>query len=328
MERSPTDYRTGLWVDWCPGCGNYGILAALTQALAELGLDPAKTVIVSGIGCSGKTPHYVRVNGVHTLHGRAIPFATGVKLANPELTVIVEGGDGDLLGIGAGHFVALGRRNVDMTVIMHDNQVYGLTKGQASPTLPYGVQTKGLAKPNIQGMLNPVLLALASGYTFVARALATDVKHLKQLIKQAVKHRGAAFIDVLQPCPTYNNVYTAQFYRKTVYRLDEDPDWDPVVRDPSQEHSKKMAAMAKAHEWEPRIPVGVFYHNPLVPSFEERLQSRLGNYLEEPPARQTIVSGSDGTPVVNTESLRRMLGAKVITVRRSKRAKPVIAPMP
>jgi Pyruvate:ferredoxin oxidoreductase and related 2-oxoacid:ferredoxin oxidoreductases, beta subunit len=133
-------YKTQEWVDWCPGCGNYGILNAEQMALAELGLDPKRTVIVSGIGCSGKIAHFINVNGVHTLHGRSVAFATGIKLANPELEVIVNAGDGDQLGIGVGHFVSVGRRNIDMTVIVHDNGVYGLTKGQAAPTLPRGRQ--------------------------------------------------------------------------------------------------------------------------------------------------------------------------------------------
>ncbi|KSW12556.1 2-oxoacid:ferredoxin oxidoreductase subunit beta [Pyrodictium occultum] len=324
MARNPMEYRTSLWVDWCPGCGNYGILTAMAQAMAELDLDPLKTVVVSGIGCSGKTPHFLKVNGVHTLHGRAIPFATGIKLANPELTVIVNGGDGDLLGIGAGHFVALGRRNVDITVIMHDTQVYGLTKGQASPTLPEGVQTKALPGPNIQDAINPLLVALASGYTFVARALATDVAHLKELMKQAIRHRGSAFIDVLQPCPTYNNVYTVQFYREAVYRLEDDPGWDPLVHDPSEEEEKRLKAMAKAMEWGKRIPIGIFYHNPLKPSFEERLQRRLGNYLEAPPARQRI-STEDGRPLIDSEAVRRIFRSKLIPVRSGVRGKQRVA---
>ena len=298
MARRPEEYRTDLWIDWCPGCGNYGILAALTQALAELELDPKRTVIVSGIGCSAKIAHYVYANGFHTLHGRAIPFATGIKLANPKLTVIVHGGDGDLIGIGAGHFVALGSRNIDITVIMHDNQVYRLTKGQASPTLPRGIKTKALLKPNIQDMLNPIALALAAGYTFVARSYAMDIQHLKETIKMAIKHRGAAFIDVLQPCVTYNDVYTVQFYRKALYKLEEDPSWDPVVRSPEEEAEKKARAFLRAMEWGDRIPIGVFYRNPLVPSFEERLAQKLGKeYLDNPPALQPIAN-NEGKPIV------------------------------
>lgn len=288
-------YKSNVWPDWCPGCGNFGILTALYKALEELNLDPSETVIVSGIGCSGKTPHFVNVNGVHTLHGRAIPFATGIKLSNPGLKVIVHGGDGDLLGIGAGHFVALGRRNIDLTVILHDNGVYGLTKGQASPTLPLKVKTKSLAKPNIQQPVNPVLLALSSGYTFVARGYAFDGVHLKNLIKMAVQHRGASFIDVLQPCVTFNDVYTADFYRKAVYKLDGDPGWDPVVKTPEEASIKLLRAIEKSLEWGDRIPTGVFYVNPHVSAFEDRLGERLKGYPSINPSNMVIEM--DGKPV-------------------------------
>jgi len=295
MERR-WNYKTSLWVDWCPGCGNFGILTAIIKAFEELSLDPSKTVIVSGIGCSGKIPHFVNVNGVHTLHGRAIPYAMGIKMANPSLTVVVHGGDGDLLGIGAGHFVALGRRNIDITVIMHNNGVYGLTKGQASPTLPLGVKTKSLAKPNIQQAVNPILLALASGYTFVARAYAFDGSHLKSLIKMAIRHKGVAFIDVLQPCVTFNDVYTADFYRRAVYKLDDDPSWDPIVRKPDDAREKLLKAMEKSLEWGERIPIGLFYKNEFVPTFEERLSKRIKGYPELNPANSVIEL--NGKPVL------------------------------
>ena len=305
----PEDYRTGLWVDWCPGCGDYGIVAAMTKAFAELKLDPRRLVVVSGIGCSGKTPHYIYAGGVHTLHGRAIPFATGIKLANPSLTVIVNGGDGDLLGIGAGHFVALGRRNVDLTVIVHNNQVYGLTKGQASPTLPYGVKTKALPKPNIQDMLNPVALAIAAGYTFVARGYAMDVEHLKELLKKAIRHRGAALIDVVQPCVTYNDVFDTKYYRKAIYRL-EDEGWDPVVRRPEEDPVKKAKAIERAQEWGPRIPIGVFYWNQYREPFEERLEKRMPGYLSRPPALQPITR--NGAPLIGIEELKKIFRGKLV----------------
>ena len=314
QTRRPEDYKTDLWIDWCPGCGNFGIVHALYQAFAELNLDPEKTVVVSGIGCSSKTPHYIKANGVHTLHGRAIAFATGIKLANPRLTVVVTGGDGDLLGIGAGHFVALGRRNLDITVLMYNNQVYGLTKGQASPTLPYGIKTKALPKPNIQDMVNPIALAVASGYTFVARAYSMDVKGLKEIIKQAIKHKGSAFIDVLQPCVTYNDVYTVQFYRKALYRLEDDPNWDPVVRSPEEEPQKAAQAIAKSFEWGERIPYGVFYVNPLKPSFEERIEKRIPDYMENPPALQEIER--NGKPIVTRELLKKLFSEKIIRIQK------------
>ncbi len=305
-------YKSSVWPDWCPGCGNFGILTALLKALEELSLDPSQTVIVSGIGCSGKTPHFVNVNGVHTLHGRAIPFATGIKLANPGLKVIVHGGDGDLLGIGAGHFVALGRRNIDVTVILHDNGVYGLTKGQASPTLPLKARTKSLAKPNIQQPVNPVLLALSSGYTFVARGYAFDGAYLKNLIKMAVQHRGAAFIDVLQPCVTFNDVYTADFYRKAVYKLENDPGWDPVVKTSEEASVKLMRAVEKSLEWGDRIPVGVFYVNPHVSTFEERLGERLRNYPVQNPSNTPIESA--GKPVLSQEAFEKMFKEFIVRV--------------
>ncbi|MGC8772091.1 MAG: 2-oxoacid:ferredoxin oxidoreductase subunit beta [Conexivisphaera sp.] len=308
---SPMDYRSDVWNDWCPGCGNFGIVAAMYQALAEMNADPRMTVVVSGIGCSGKTPHFVKVSGVHTLHGRAIPFATGIKLANPKLNVIVNGGDGDLLGIGAGHFVALGRRNVDLVVIMHDNQVYGLTKGQASPTLPREMQTKALPKPNIQDPVNPVALAISSGYTFVARGYSSKVKHLKDLIKAAIEHRGAAFIDVLQPCVTYNDIFTYDYYDKRVYQLEE-AGWDPDAKDESDAVRKASEAYARAFEWGDRIPIGVFYRNSHVPSFEDRIAGRLPNYLNVPPAEETVDRG--GISVMDSTAFRKAFSEYIVDV--------------
>jgi len=207
-----TDYRTDVHNNWCPGCGDFGILSSIQQALFEMQLNPSKVAIISGIGCSAKTPHYINGYGIHTLHGRAIPYATGLKLANPELEVIVTVGDGDGLGIGAGHFVHAGRRNVDFTVVLYNNEVYGLTKGQAAPTLNIGVKTKSLPKPNINQAINPILLAFAAGYTFIARGYAYEVKHLKELIKQAISHKGSAFVEVIQPCPTYNDIHTKEYW--------------------------------------------------------------------------------------------------------------------
>jgi len=302
MERR--NYRTNVWVDWCPGCGNFGILTGIYRALEELSLDPDRTVIVSGIGCSSKIPHFVYANGVHTLHGRAIPFATGIKLANPELTVIVHGGDGDLLGIGAGHFVALGRRNLDIVVILHNNGVYGLTKGQASPTLPLGVKTKSLVEPNIQNAFNPIMLALAAGYTFVARSYAFDTNHLKNIIKEAVLHKGAAFIDVLQPCVTFNDVYTADFYRKSVYKLEDDKAWDPYVRKPEEAQEKMLRAMEKALQQSEKIPIGRFYVNPFVSTFEERISQRVKAYPGLNPSNSVIEV--QGEPVVNQKNFEKI----------------------
>ena len=317
MASSIAKYRTDVWSDWCPGCGDFGIVAAMQKALAELGLEPSKTVIVSGIGCSGKTPHFIMANGVHTLHGRAIPFATGIKLANPELTVIVNGGDGDLLGIGAGHFVALGRRNLDITIILHNNQVYGLTKGQASPTLRRWEQVKSLPRPNIQDAVNPISLALSAGYTFVARGYSLWVDHLKEIIKAAVKHKGAALIDVLQPCVTYNDVYTAEFYKGRLYKLEEEPGWDPIVREPSKEEiEEKMSnAMNKSLEWGDRIPVGVFYVNQYVETFEDRIAKLNPSYKERPPGLQEIAL-DNGKPVIGSDEFKEIFREFIVEVRK------------
>ena len=179
------NFRSDVAIDWCPGCGDFGILNSIQQALTELNFGANDVVVVSGIGCSGKTPHYINVAGAHTLHGRSIPYATGVKLSNPKLKVLVTGGDGDLMSIGAGHFVGEGRRNTGLTVILFDNEVYGLTKGQAAPTMQMGQRTKSLTKPNMFGRVNPISLALTSGYSFVARGFSFDGKQLKEIITLA-----------------------------------------------------------------------------------------------------------------------------------------------
>lgn len=317
MVNNASRWRTNIWVDWCPGCGNFGIITAQTAASSELNLDPSKTVIVSGIGCSGKTPHFINANGVHTLHGRAIPFAMGIKIANPELVVMVNGGDGDLLGIGMGHFVALGRRNLDIVVIIHNNGVYGLTKGQASPTLTRGIKTKALAKPNMQDAVNPIAIALASGYTFIARSYAFNINHLKKTIKKAIQHKGSALIDVLQPCVTYNNIYTRKYYEEKIYNLDDDPSWDPVVKEPTQYDVVKKINLAwqKALEWEEKIPIGIFYQNPHVETLEERIARDIPNYFDLPPAKQEI-RAKDNTPVINKQHFIKMFSEKIVRIKK------------
>ncbi|MCL5786249.1 MAG: 2-oxoacid:ferredoxin oxidoreductase subunit beta [Candidatus Thermoplasmatota archaeon] len=297
------NFRSDVAIDWCPGCGDFGIVTGITQALTEMDFKPEDVALVSGIGCSGKTPHYLNIAGVHTLHGRSIPYAVGVKLANPGLKVLVTSGDGDMLSIGAGHFVAEGRRNTGLTIILYDNEVYGLTKGQASPTMMLGMKTKGLSRPNIFSKLNPIALALASGYTFIARGFSFDTKQLKELIKKAIAHDGTALIDVLQPCPTYNNINTMEWYRERVYKLEDNKDWDPVVTEvnESQTASKYQQAYEKSLEWDQKIPTGVFYQNKTVPSFTRRINEVVPNYLETPPAKQQY-RDSQGYTIVDPES--------------------------
>ena len=287
-------------MDWCPGCGDFGIASAIPMALAELGLEPHNVVIVSGVGNAAKTPHFLKVNGVHTLHGRLLPFAMGIKVANPGLEVIGVGGDGDGLGIGAGHFVNAGRRNIDMTYLIYNNGVYGLTKGQASPTLPQGVKTKSLPKPNINQAINPVALAITCGYTFVARSYAFDVIHLKETIKRGIQHKGLAFIECLQPCPVYNDINTKDWYagedrkdQKTgkaqsrLYKL-ESEGFDPVVHESSETFKKKVAGMEKAQEGGDRIPIGIFYQTELESTFQDRLKQTIPFYMENPPSKQQL----------------------------------------
>ncbi len=301
MALKLADFRTDVHNDWCAGCGDFGIVNAIQMALAEMGVQRDKTVMFSGIGCSGKTSHFINTYGVHTLHGRVLTFAQGAKIANPEMTVVAVGGDGDGLGIGAGHFVAAGRRNVDMTYIIFDNGVYGLTKGQASPTLRLGEQTKSLPSPNTNYNVNPIGLAVASGFTFVARGYSYDVRHLKDLIIQAVKHKGLSFLDVLQPCPTYNDINTRDWYAGTdlvdeaqkrhsrIYKLEE-RGFDPVVHfDSEVEINEKLSqSLIKSLEWGNSIPIGVFYKNDTVSHYNVRLQDKIPNYLENPPAQQNI----------------------------------------
>ncbi len=303
MALKLADFKEQIHNDWCPGCGDFGILSALQSALAELELEPHQVVIFSGIGCSGKLPHFVKAYGIHTLHGRPLPYALGAKLGNPSLEVIAVSGDGDGLGIGVSHFIHAGRRNVDITYIVHDNGVYGLTKGQASPTLKLGVKTKAMPEPNINEAVNPIFLALSAGVTFIARGYAYDIRHLKDILVKAISHKGFAFVDVLQPCPTYNDVNTKAFYsgedrldpltkkpRPRVYRL-EDFGHDPVVRagmTREQVMTKIYKAIELSLEWGEHIPIGVFYQNETVPTYEQRLEQRLPTYLSNPPAKQKI----------------------------------------
>ena len=309
MAHRASDYKTDVYVDWCPGCGDYGILSALQMALAELNLEPHNVVVVSGVGNAAKTPHFVKVNGVHTLHGRLLPFAMGIKVANPNLEVIGIGGDGDGLGIGAGHFVNAGRRNIDMTYLLYNNGVYGLTKGQASPTLRLGMQTKSLPKPNINEAIIPVALAITAGYTFVARSYAFDIMHLKNTITQAISHKGLAFVECLQPCPVYNDINTKDWYagedrkdasgkpQSRLYKLEE-KGFDPVLHDAGEVFAKKVAGLEKAQEWGDKIPIGVFFKNELEHTFQERFTQRIPFYPTNPPAKQRLKK-EDGVSAID-----------------------------
>jgi 2-oxoglutarate ferredoxin oxidoreductase subunit beta len=258
----PKAFNGGDKSTWCVGCGDFGILAALKQALPRMGLHPHDVCFVSGIGCGSKLPHYLHANGFNSLHGRALPVAQGIKLANHALKVIAVTGDGDGYGIGMGHFMHLARRNVDITHIVENNMVYGLTKGQYSPTSERGFISSFSPEGALEYAVNPLLLAIAGGATFVARGFAGDTKQLVWLIQEAVKHPGYALIDVLQPCVTYNKVNTYEWDRAHVYKLEDDAEYDAGRRD---------LALQKALEWGGKIPTGVLYRELGRPTYEEQV---------------------------------------------------------
>ena len=243
--------------DWCPGCGDFGVLAALQKAMMELRIPTHNVVTISGIGCSSNLPGYVNTYGMHTLHGRALAVATGVKLANHGLTVVVTGGDGDGFGIGGNHFIHTMRRNVDLLYIVMDNQIYGLTTGQTSPTSRVGMKTKSMPFGNIEAPVNPISLALAAGATFVARGFSGEQKHLTDLIKQGIEHQGFSFLDVFSPCVTYNHDNTYQWFRPRVKKLEDDATYDA---------SNWTAAMEKSLLWAEEIPIGKFFERTDVPA--------------------------------------------------------------
>ncbi len=253
------EHYAGLQPAWCPGCGNFGVLRGVNKALVELGLKPHQVLMVSGIGQAGKLPHYSKANVFNSLHGRSLPVAIGAKLANSGLVVIAVGGDGDGYGEGGNHFLHAMRRNHDITYMVHNNQVYGLTKGQASPTSDEGFITKTTPEGAVSA-LNPLGLALAGGASFIARSFAGDIDHLARMIQEGIKHKGFSLIDVLQPCVTFNKKNTFQWYGERVYKLDEEGNYDPT---------DKRQVRAKAEEWGDRIPLGIIYRDDRV-SFEER----------------------------------------------------------
>lgn len=268
---------------WCPGCGNFSILEAMKKALTARGLAPRDVLFVSGIGQAAKAPHYLNANVFNGLHGRALPVATGAKLANPKLTVIAESGDGCCYGEGGNHFLAAIRRNIDVTLVVHDNQIYGLTKGQASPTTEQGVVTKAQPHGVISSPFNPIALAVAMRAGFVARGFSGEIDELAGLIAQAIAHPGFALVDVLQPCVSFNKVNTFGWYRKRCSPLP--PDYDP---------KDWHKAMATAMEWGDRIPVGVIYRNDRPP-FESYFDVLRGGPLANRP-----IDGGELSRIIRT----------------------------
>ncbi len=252
------DYR-GQHPAWCPGCGNFSILKSFKDAMVEMDIEPHQFTIVSGIGQAAKFPHYVKCNTFNGLHGRALPVATGIRLANSEHPVMVFTGDGDCYGEGGNHFMHAVRRNINVKLFVHDNQIYGLTKGQASPTSMEGMKTKNQPFGVFSEQLNPMALAVALDCSFVARGFSGDMEQTKELIKSALDHKGFSLVDILQPCVTFNKINTFQWYKERVYHID--PDYNPEDR---------VQAFQKALEWDDRIPIGIIYRNNR-PILEERV---------------------------------------------------------
>ena len=270
-----SDFETINAPTWCPGCGNYNLWNALRGAYAELGLSFEQLAVVWGIGCHGNGADFTRCQGFHGLHGRALPVATGLRLANTELTVVVEMGDGDGYGIGLGHFAHTCRRNLDMTIVAHNNQVYGLTVGQTSPTSDIGMKTVSTPYGALEQPVNTIGLAVAEGATFVARGFAGDVPHLTGLFEQAIRHKGLAIVDVLQPCVTFNKVNTFAWFRQRVYKLDE-ADWDPSDRAKALELSLTTFHDIACTPDTCRIPLGVIYAEEGRPTYEDGLPQLTG----------------------------------------------------
>ena len=259
-EVKKENYKSKINPDWCPGCGDFGVLSSLQTALAELGLEPHKVLVVSGIGCSSNLPGFINTYGMHTLHGRGLAVATGAKLANHELTVISTGGDGDGFGIGGNHFLHTMRRNIDITYLTMDNQIYGLTTGQVSPTSVKGMKTKTTPHGNVENPINPIPLAMVAGATYVARGYSANPKHLVEMIKGAITHKGFSFLDVFSPCVTYNKDNTYQWFRPRVKPLEDEG------HDPTNFHK----SMDKAYLWGEEIPIGLFWHRTDLPTLEEQ----------------------------------------------------------
>ena len=251
------DFKGRVDPDWCPGCGDYGVLAAVQKALVELQIPNHEVITISGIGCSSNFPGFIETYGMHTLHGRSLAVATGMKMANHAMTVLVTGGDGDGFGIGGNHFMHTMRRNVDLTYIVMDNQIYGLTTGQTSPTSRIGMKTKSMPFGSIEAPINPISLALAAGATFVARGFSADQKHLTELLKQAIEHKGFSFLDVFSPCVTYNKDNTFQWFRPRVKKLEDNPEYDAA---------DWQMAMEKSLLWGDEIPIGKFFERTDVPT--------------------------------------------------------------
>jgi len=253
------DFRNNIKPNWCPGCGDFSVQAAIQRAAANVGLEPENLAIVSGIGCSGRISGYINAYGFHGIHGRALPIAQGLKMANRELTVIASGGDGDGFAIGMGHTVHAIRRNMDITYIVMDNQVYGLTKGQTSPRSAEGFKTKSTPEGSIETTISPLELAMSAGATFVAQSFSSNIKQLTWIIEEAIKHKGFSFVNVFSPCVTFNKINTYDWFKDHIVDLDEDEGYDP---------SDRVAAMRKIMETNSML-CGLIYQDKTRKPYED-----------------------------------------------------------
>ncbi|UXS28436.1 2-oxoacid:ferredoxin oxidoreductase subunit beta [Staphylococcus delphini] len=268
------DFRNNVKPNWCPGCGDFSVQAAIQKAAANVGLEPDEVALITGIGCSGRLSGYVNSYGVHSIHGRALPLAQGVKMANRDLTVIASGGDGDGYAIGMGHTIHALRRNMNITYIVMDNQIYGLTKGQTSPSSAPGFVTKTTPKGNIEQNVAPLELALSSGATFVAQGFSSDIKALTKMIEDAIKHDGFSFVNVFSPCVTYNKINTYDWFKENLTAIDDIENYDV---------SNKQAALQTVLKHDSLVK-GIVYQDTTTPSYE----SQIDGLAETPLAHQDL----------------------------------------
>jgi len=263
------DFRNNVKPNWCPGCGDFSVQAAIQKAAANVGLEPEEVALITGIGCSGRLSGYINAYGVHAIHGRALPLAQGVKMANRDLTVIASGGDGDGYAIGMGHTIHALRRNMNMTYIVMDNQIYGLTKGQTSPSSAVGFVTKSTPKGNIEKNVAPLELALSSGATFVAQGFSSDIKGLTKLIEDAINHDGFSFVNVFSPCVTYNKINTYDWFKENLTSIDDIENYDTP---------DKQLAIQTVLEHESMLK-GIVYQDTETPSYESQIEEMEGTPL-------------------------------------------------
>ncbi|KKB38900.1 2-oxoacid:ferredoxin oxidoreductase subunit beta [Bacillus thermotolerans] len=273
------DFRNDVKPNWCPGCGDFSVQAAIQRAVANLDLTPEQLAVISGIGCSGRISGYIRSYGLHSIHGRSLPIAQGVKMANKDLTVIASGGDGDGFAIGMGHTVHAMRRNMDITYIIMDNQIYGLTKGQTSPRSAQGFVTKSTPKGAIEGSVSPMELAITSGASFVAQSFSTDLKDLTAIIEAGIQHKGFSVINVFSPCVTYNKVNTYDWFKENLTKLSTIEDYDPTNREQAMNTLMQHNGLV----------TGIVYQDKDRPSYQDLIHG----YAEEPLASQDLQFNED-----------------------------------